>query len=211
MPVGVPNRPEAPPPRVQIRPGQPGLGGGARRPGPQSLLDDREPPSRGRRVLAAVVGALLVAGIVVALLAITSGSGNSSKHPGSAARNSNALASRRHRTVGPAVNPADVTVTVLNGTATTGLAHRVGARLGAAGYKLGNSTNAPDQTHTATIVAYLPGFRRDAAAVAKVLKLPNSAVAVVDPDTKQVACPASPAPCPANVVVTVGADLASTP
>jgi LytR cell envelope-related transcriptional attenuator len=200
--------PEGPPPRVQIRPGQTAAGP-PRRPGAQPRFT--EPPSDSspvRRIIAAIVGALVVAGIVVALLVVTSGGGGSKPKSG-AVRNSNASVRTRHQAL--AVNPADVTVAVLNGTATTGLAHRVATQLGTAGYKLGTSGNAPDQTHTATIVGYLPGFRADATAVARALKLKVAAVQAVDTDTQAVACPGAPAPCTANVVVTVGADLSQTP
>ena len=61
-----------------------------------------------------------------------------------------------------------------------------------------------------TIVAYLPGFKRDAEAVAATLKLGPSVVQPVDQNTQSVAC-AGANPCTANVVVTVGANLQNTP
>jgi hypothetical protein len=67
---------------------------------------------------------------------------------------------------------------------------------------------ATDQTHTTTQVAYLPGFRNVALKVAASLKLSPGSVQPIDPATQAVACP-PPAPCTANVVVTVGTDLAS--
>jgi LytR cell envelope-related transcriptional attenuator len=86
----------------------------------------------------------------------------------------------------------------------------VALNLSTAGYKRGTVTNATDQTRTTTTVAYLPGFRRDAVAVATSLKLPASSVAPVDQPTESVACP-PPAACAANVVVTVGSNLANIP
>jgi hypothetical protein len=91
------------------------------------------------------------------------------------------------------------------------LANRVGVVLSTAGYKDGTITNAPDQNHTSTVVAYLPTFKREAIAVAKSLKVPAGSVQAIDPNTQAVACPAAPAVCTANVVVTVGANLAGTP
>jgi hypothetical protein len=59
-------------------------------------------------------------------------------------------------------------------------------------------------------VAYLPGpkNRADALHVATALNLRPTAVQPIDQGTRQVACPA-PGACTANVVVTVGADLAT--
>src|SRR5581483_8483908 len=128
---------------------------------------------------------------------------------GSRARTTNTPGATK-RAGGGAIAPASVTVAVLNGTATSGLAHRVALKLSGNGYKEGTVATATDQTKTATIVSYLPGFRRDALAVASSLKLRQSAVAPVDSPTQSVACP-PPNPCPANVVVTVGADLATSP
>ena len=99
---------------------------------------------------------------------------------------------------------------VLNGTSTNQLAHHIGNKLAASGYKQGTIATAANQTEPATVVAYLPGAtnRKDAQHVAAALGLHQSAVRPVDTSTLQVACPAS-ASCTANVVVTVGADLAT--
>jgi hypothetical protein len=102
-----------------------------------------------------------------------------------------------------------VTVAVLNGTSTANLAHNVGQKLVGAGYQEGTIATAQDQTHSSTIAAYLPGFKRDALAVAGTLKLKPAAVQAVDSSTQAVACP-PPSTCKANVVVTVGSDLANT-
>ncbi len=99
---------------------------------------------------------------------------------------------------------------MLNGTATNGLAHRLLQRLEGVGYKQGTQGNAPLQTHTTTTVAYLPGFKREAEAVATTLKLGPSVVQPVDQNTQSVAC-SGQNPCTTNVVVTVGANLANTP
>ncbi len=161
--------------------------------------------SRMPRALVLLLAGLGIAAVVVVLLLVTGIGGSSKNAP--PPRASNASGARRaSRAV--SVNPASVTVAVLNGTAINGLAHRVASRLQGAGYKQGNDENAPDQTHTSTIVAYLPGFRRDALAVATTLKLRQSAVQQVDANTRAVACP-GPAACTANVIVTVGTDLSS--
>ena len=77
--------------------------------------------------------------------------------------------------------PSTVTVSVLNGTASNGLAGRISNQLTSAGYKQGRVATASDQTRTATIVAYMPGHKPDALAVAKSLKLGPASVQPVDP------------------------------
>jgi hypothetical protein len=131
---------------------------------------------------------------------------------GSSANRSSANAALRSRRTTPAataVRPAAVTVSVLNGTDQQGLAGKVADQLAADGYRQGSTpTNAADQTHTSTIVAYMaPADRRDAVVVANSLKLKPSAVQLVDPTTKATVCPPAQA-CTSRVVVTVGTDLA---
>ena len=65
----------------------------------------------------------------------------------------------------------------------------------------GSETNASDQTHAATTVAYAPGQKSAALEVAKTLNLSRDALVPLDPDTSVVAGPGL------TVVVTVGADL----
>jgi hypothetical protein len=99
-------------------------------------------------------------------------------------------------------------VAVLNGTATNNLAHKVGTKLTSGGYKQGALATASDQTRTKTVVAYLPGHHDAALHVASSLGLGASAVAPVDTSTQAIACP-PPNPCSAQVIVTVGSDLAT--
>lgn len=113
---------------------------------------------------------------------------------------------KRHKAA--AFNPASVTVAVLNGTDTNNLAHDTAVRLAGYGYTEGNIATAANQTQATTSVAYTPGHRTDALHVAQALKLSNSAVTPVDQSTLAVACP-QPAPCTADVVVTIGQDLAN--
>ncbi len=137
---------------------------------------------------------------------ITAGGGSSPSHSHAAATTN--APGTSHRGTRAAFAPSSVTVAVLNGTATNELAHRVAAKLTSVGYKQGNVATASNQTQTATVVAYLAGFRNDALHVATALKLGPASVQAIDPSTEAVACP-QPAPCTANVVVTVGADLAT--
>jgi hypothetical protein len=195
----------SPPARVQSRPtGGPGAprrqppplrGGGARR------------SSAGRR-FGLLIGALGIVAVIAVLLIATSG-GGSTQTSSSAARTTNAPGGRRPASAA-AFSAASVTVAVLNGTATNELAHRVATKLVAVGYKQGNVFTASNQTETATVVAYLPGAknRTDALHVASALRLGAASVQPIDQSTQQVACP-PPSACTANVVVTVGADLAT--
>ena len=194
------------PPRVRI-------GAGAqppRRHAPPTRAVAPAAPSRRRNVLLAAIGLLFVAGVIAVLLVVTSSGGSSSSASSNAAQTSNAPATH-HSAAKPKAagfNPASVTVAVLNGTPTAGRAHRVAQKLQASGYKLGRVATATDQTHTATVVAYLPGFRTDAVRVAALLKLGPASAAPIDPSTQALACPAG-SPCTA--VVTVGTDLTAIP
>lgn len=159
-------------------------------------------------MLIGALALLAVAGVVVLLLVLTSSGGGSSSSSSANSAVSSSSAPRSHHGRVAAVNPGNVTVAVLNGTATSGLAHRVALKLTGQGFKQGMVTTATDQTRTTTTIAYLPGHRRAAQAVAAVLKLSPGSVAAVDQNTQAVACP-PPAACTATVIVTVGADLAS--
>ncbi len=177
-----------------------------RRPGVAPAGRGSRSKSRLPRALILLLGVLGVAAVVAVLLLVTGNSGSSSRSTASPA----SAAAGARRTPRIVVNPASVTVAVLNGTAINGLAGRTAQRLTRTGYKQGSVVTAADQTHTSTIVAYLPGFRRDAEAVAQTLKLSASAIQPVDQSTQAVACP-GPGACNANVIVTVGKDLANGP
>ena len=200
----------APPPRIQIRPSAASIPRAAAR-----RLRTGRPPSRVprscRRVIVGVLALLVIAGVVVALLVLTKG-GNSTNNSTQAANKSKTTSTatrpRHRRAQTAAFSPSSVTVSVLNGTATAQLAHRVATKLSSFGYKEGAVATAADQTRTATVVAYLPGRQRDALAVAKSLKLGPASVQPIDQSTQAVACPPG-TPCTAGVVVTVGSDLAT--
>jgi hypothetical protein len=152
---------------------------------------------------------ILVAAIVVALLVLTS-SGTSSSQSSSASQRSNASTGKHHRGGQPAaLKPSAVTVDVLNGTSTANLAHDVTQQLAGKGYKTGTPATATDQTQTATTVGYLRGHRAAAALVANALDLGKGSVQPVDQANEAVACPQTSS-CTAQVIVTVGADLASS-
>jgi hypothetical protein len=99
-------------------------------------------------------------------------------------------------------SPAEVTVVVLNGTSVGGAAGKYSTAIGTAGYQMGEPADAATKI-PATQVLFTEGYEREAAAVA----LAAGAPATLTP---------APLPTPppgevgaANVVVVIGADLAS--
>ena len=196
-------RSDTPPrPPVQIRSGTPS---GGRRPS----LPPRTPAPRrggaGRRFGLLIGGLLAVAAIAVLVIVTQSGGSSPSHAKASLTTNAPTSPQRKARAT---FSPASVTVAVLNGTATNDLAHSVSAKLTAQGYKQGTLATASSQAQTATVVAFRSGFRNDALQVATALKLGPASVQPIDPSTQAVACP-PPSACTANVVVTVGQDLAT--
>jgi LytR cell envelope-related transcriptional attenuator len=189
---------EEPLPRVQLRPG------GAQ---PRPLPPLRQPPPRGssraRRGLVALITVLAAAAVIAVLLIATSGGGKS--NPSGNTTTSNAPSSRHKTKAAKTFNKGAVTVTVLNGTATAGLAAHILTQLGNAGFKQGSATNALNATVTTTSVAYLPGQKAAAQHVAKSLKLPTSSVSPITSSTQSIACPQTS--CNVDVVVTIGQDL----
>jgi hypothetical protein len=186
------------PRRVQIRPG-----GTV----PPSLsLGGSATQSPARRWLPVVLGVLIVGAIVAVLLVVTMNNGGTKAHKTAGSPTTNAPPpATRH-----VFNPSTVTVSVLNGTDVSQLAHKVSQKLSGTGYHEGTVATAADQTHTSTIIGYLHGFKHDGVEVATALKLPTTSVQPADQSAQAVACP-PPAACRANVIVTVGSDLSSTP
>jgi LytR cell envelope-related transcriptional attenuator len=200
-----PAEPSGPFPRVPLRPAGPQAQSRPAPAGPPRRPGAPDHPSRVGRVVAILLTLLAIGVAVAVLLIVTSGGGNSAKSGSTATTNS--PAKHHHGRVKP-FDTAAVTVAVLNGTSTSGLAAHVSHQLGALGYKQGPTTNAADQTQTTTTVFYLPGHRKAAVEVAKALKLPNSRVTAIDSGTQAIACQGATS-CPVDVVVTLGADLAN--
>jgi hypothetical protein len=223
--------PDAPAPRVALRrEGAPP----SSRPAQPPTFNDPIPPRR--RLSRFGLGAIVLVGLAVVvaavLLVVTSGGGKSSASSSSAASNSVTSTTAksgkdgRHRTTTVTVTPSSVTVAVLNGTVTPLLAAHVMSKLHTAGYQQGGTGNAPNQTASlaATTIDYAqPGTRNDALAVAKSLGLTASSVKAVTAANLNAACQSANAgtttagsattpagACSAQVVVTVGNDLASS-
>jgi hypothetical protein len=198
---------------------RPAAPGGASRPGgaaprrPGTSADFPRAPSLSSRTehgggrawsrFGLLIGALVVVAAAAAAVILTTGTGTQRPSSSSSASNASIL--------GRGFKPSHVTVAVLNGTAVNQLAHHVAAGLTSQGYKKGLIATASNQTLTNTQVAYLPGRanRIDALHVARALHLPATAVTPVNQATLAVACP-PPGSCTANVVVTVGSNLAQS-
>jgi LytR cell envelope-related transcriptional attenuator len=100
------------------------------------------------------------------------------------------------------VNPAETNVVVLNGTGTTGLAHRVSGELRQGGFTRSTALNGrPPGANQVTVVEYASGHQADAQSVAKAL-----GVSQAQPIEGTVSSLAGPA----TVVVIVGLDKAAT-
>ncbi|HTX46854.1 MAG TPA: LytR C-terminal domain-containing protein [Solirubrobacteraceae bacterium] len=192
---------EEPLPRVQLR----SSASRARQLPPLTRPPSNDQRSRGGRALVAVIGVLGVAAVVAVLLIVTSSGGKSS--PNSTTSTSNAPSSRHKQKTAKVFNRAAVTVTVLNGTSTAGLAAHILQELGGQGYKQGSAANASSATQATTVVSYVNGQKAAALQVAKSLNLAQSSVAPITSSTQSIACP-QPS-CNVDVVVTVGQDLAS--
>jgi hypothetical protein len=107
---------------------------------------------------------------------------------------------RRRRRGGGGINPANVTVAVLNGTTVPGLAATIMDRAEEAGFRAGTVANfLPNQQLGESVVQYTPGHERDAAAVSRRLQIAQREA--VNPSSQELAGDAT-------VVVLVGADLA---
>jgi hypothetical protein len=202
-PVGAPGAATTRPP-VQIR-----AGASAARLGTAPQRGGNGRSGSARRFVPAVIAIVALGAVVALLLVLTSGNGGSTQAASSSTPASNAPTTHHNRSSRPKTfNPATVTVTVLNGTATSGLAHRISTKLTAAGFKPGTVAGASDATRTATVVSYYPSHDQDALQVAKLLKLGSASVQRIDASTQAIACP-PPSQCAATVVVTVGADLSN--
>jgi hypothetical protein len=100
---------------------------------------------------------------------------------------------------GGGVDPANVTVAVLNGTTVPGLAATLSDEVGAAGFRVGTITNFSDQQLAESVVQYAPGHETEARAVSRRLGI----------NQREPVNPASQALAgDATVIVIAGADKA---
>jgi hypothetical protein len=103
-------------------------------------------------------------------------------------------------TAGAAQPRGSYIVAVLNATPTPGLGRGVAMRLQNARFKIGNVTNAPTQTRSATRVEFAPGHRAEAETVAEAIGVGRNAIQPLTSASKTIAGDQ------ATVVVLVGSD-----
>jgi LytR cell envelope-related transcriptional attenuator len=187
----IPAGPGRPPrrPRVPVRPGE------GRRPAPSQTAilpprsdgRERRPPwyrrvlSSPRYLVLVLAGILIVGGAtafgVVELTRDEGGGQGPRGQVGPGDGDDRQEPRRRAR-----VNPASVTVSVLNGTTVPGLAAQIGDKVEGFGFQLGNITNSSDQQRAESVVMHAPGAERDAAAVGRRLGITQREP--IDPDSQ---------------------------
>lgn len=160
---------------------------------------------------ALLAGAVLAGVVVVVVIVTSSGGGSSPGHGSSPTTTVTNLAGSHHshgskgssgHTRLSAAAKAAMTVTVLNGTETEGLAHRTAAELQRDGYSQATPLGGkPAGANQASVVEYAPGQRADAEEVARALSK-----STVQPLEESVSALADSA----QVVVIMGADSGAT-
>lgn len=178
--------------------------------GPQRMREPQQPSSGlaslPPRTLALLVGGIIVVGGLL-IFGISSLSGGPEGEPFQVVTDG-ATGKADKGAVDPSttpgaepapLDPAQITVAVLNGTSVPGLAASIGDTVKAAGFKLGNIDNAPEQAANESAVLYAAGNEPAAQAVAKELDIAQ--VGQIDAGTQSQAGNA-------QVVVVVGPDQA---
>ena len=164
-----------------------------------------------------LIGAGLVVILALAIVLATRGGGGSSSNTAatnpskgasetrgsSTSSKSTSTTKKPSKTSAKTTPPAEMAVTVLNGTESVGLARRVSTVLQQNGYSQAAAAfGRPPGANEATVVEYVSGHQADAEGVAHSL-----AVSHVQPIEQAVAALAGSA----KVVVIVGTDKATTP
>jgi hypothetical protein len=145
----------------------------------------------------ALGGVVILAGAVFGGLQLIQDDGPGNSGGSRADRDRNARSERKAGGSGSSVDPASVTVAVLNGTTIAGLAAQVGEEVRADGFTLGTVTNAARTNQARSQVLYRNGQKNAASAVARRLGINETAQA--DPLSAELAGSF-------DVVVLVGAD-----
>jgi hypothetical protein len=177
--------------------------------GGPGLLAEESQRSPLRRALPLVLGVVIVVLVVGAIIKL-------SHTPGSAAQPPVAHAETGAATKSGSVRgfvAGDWTVSVLNGTAVSGLAADVSTALVKKGFKPGNITNAASQAQSTSVVYYVAKSDRAAAdRVAADLKIKRADIQPADASALQSCATGnsgSAATCHAQVIVSVGSDESS--
>jgi LytR cell envelope-related transcriptional attenuator len=169
-----------------------------------------EPPQPERRhtrgILIGVVAGIVVIAVAALVISQLGGGGgggttlqNTTEPPAGTSSPTSA-----NSAAGP--SRAETEVVVLNGTTTEGQAAQAKTTLEQAGYASDHvpTANASNQATTTSTVYYAPNRRRQAALVARALKITR--IAPVDSQTKSLADNSSDPPVTSDVVVILGAD-----
>jgi hypothetical protein len=124
----------------------------------------------------AIAGVLIIGGGVgFGITQLNKNSGASSQAPSSSAGQGSSAGGSSGSTSGgsrsSAIDPKKVTVSVLNGTTVPGLAAQLGDKIEHSGFQLGNVTNSTDQQRAESAVLFAPGHDREAASVARKLRI----------------------------------------
>jgi hypothetical protein len=163
--------------------------------------DDGAPDGRGRRpILLAVAAMVAIAVVAFGVLQLTGGSDDSGGGSDAGLSSSDPTGNTGGSDGGsqaPPIDPADVTVAVLNGTTVPGLAATIGDKIVGEGFQLGTVTNNFDQERAESVVLYAPGAEDEAAAVGRRLSI--SQREAIDAESQALAGDAT-------VVVVAGAD-----
>ncbi len=201
----------------QATAGQAGAGGRpparAERPGlsAEERIQRREAENGSSRWRALIAVAGLIIVIVLAVILLTKGGGSSGKGTSSVtvttaagttttSSTSKLSSKKKAKPAVKAAPPAETTVSVLNGTETTGLAHRIAASLQQGGYSQATPlTGRPPGANEVTVVEYATGHKPEAEGVAQALGVTH-----VQAEEQAVSVLAGSA----SVVVIVGADKA---
>ena len=125
----------------------------------------------------AVLGVLVLAGAAYGAIQLTEGDGGSEAptRKSETEQGGSSGSGDGERRAGANVNPAEVTVAVLNGTTVQGLAAQVGEEVRAGGFKLGTIGNAARIDQTTSQVLYRDRESRAARAVANRLGIDKTA------------------------------------
>jgi hypothetical protein len=151
-----------------------------------------------RRILIAVVAIVAIAVVGFGALQLTGGDDSGGGDgAGLSAGGTTDDSSSGDGGGAPPIDPADVTVAVLNGTTVPGLAATVGDQIQGEGFQLGTVTNNFDQERAESVVLYAPGAEREAADVGR--RLDISQREAIDAESQALAGDAS-------VVVVAGGD-----
>jgi len=167
---------------------------------------ERRSPARATLLIVGgvIVGVAVIVAIVLSLGGGSKGGSTSPPTTGAEASSAARTTQATHGSTSTAAGGAaagETNVAVLNGTGTTGLAHRVSAELRSQGYSKATALNGrPPGVNQATVVEYSSGHQAQAQGVARSL-----GVAQAQPIEGTVASLAGSA----TVVVIVGLDKAS--